>query len=135
MKNLCKEFCKKLWKQDNAWNIGRLVDNSLIPATQCIILKIVGFQVASSCNGMLLKLGYLWLTGNYIFHSLLISTVQSHPHVLILRNEAGRKMHLPRKWRQWRGVPITLSNGKEHQGGNKSSSTFIDMIAYPPPLI
>ena len=36
-------------------------------------------------------------------------------------------MHLPLKWWQWRGVPITLSNGKEHPSGNKSSLTFIDI--------
>ena len=29
-----KEFCKKLWKQNNTWNIRRSVDESFVPATQ-----------------------------------------------------------------------------------------------------
>ena len=31
-------------KKNNAWNIRRLVDESFVPATKRIILKIVGFQ-------------------------------------------------------------------------------------------
>ena len=31
-------------KKNDAWNIRRLVDESFVPATQRIILKIVGFQ-------------------------------------------------------------------------------------------
>ena len=30
-------------KKNNTWNIRHLVNESFIPATQCIILKIVGF--------------------------------------------------------------------------------------------
>ena len=41
--NFCKEFCKKLWKKNNTWNIRCLVDELFVPATQRIILKIVGF--------------------------------------------------------------------------------------------
>ena len=32
-------------KKNNTWNIRRLVDESFVPATQRIILKIVGFQL------------------------------------------------------------------------------------------
>ena len=31
-------------KKNNAWNIRRLLDESFVPSTQHIILKIVGFQ-------------------------------------------------------------------------------------------
>ena len=34
-------------KNNNAWNIRRLVDESFVPATQRIILKIVGFYIVS----------------------------------------------------------------------------------------
>ena len=30
----CKEFCKKLWRKNNTWNIRRLVDESFVPAIQ-----------------------------------------------------------------------------------------------------
>ena len=48
LKKLKKEFWvphvyKKLWKRNNAWNIRPLVDELIVPATQLIILKIVGF--------------------------------------------------------------------------------------------
>ena len=29
-----KEFCKKSWKKDNAWNIKRLVDDSFVPLSK-----------------------------------------------------------------------------------------------------
>ena len=35
---------KEIMKKNNAWNIRRLVDKSFVPASQRIILKIVGFQ-------------------------------------------------------------------------------------------
>ena len=35
--DFCKEFCKKLWKKNNTWNIRRLVDESFVPANQSII--------------------------------------------------------------------------------------------------
>ena len=35
--------CKKLWQKNNAWKIRRLVDESFVPSTQNIILKIVRF--------------------------------------------------------------------------------------------
>ena len=56
---ILQRILQEILKKDNTWNIRRLVDESFIPTIQRIILKIVGFQVASSCNGMLLKLGYL----------------------------------------------------------------------------
>ena len=59
---ILQRILQEILKKDNTWNIRRLVDESFIPTIQRIILKIVGFQVASSFNGMLLKLGYLWLT-------------------------------------------------------------------------
>ena len=31
--------------QNDTWTISRLVDETIDPATQCIILKIVGFQM------------------------------------------------------------------------------------------
>ena len=31
--DFCKEFCKKLWKKKNTWNIRRLVDETIIPST------------------------------------------------------------------------------------------------------
>ena len=34
-------------KKNNAWNIRRLVDESFVPSTQRIILKIFGFLVSS----------------------------------------------------------------------------------------
>ena len=37
-------------KKNNAWNIRRLVDESFVPATQHIILKIVRFLVNSWGN-------------------------------------------------------------------------------------
>ena len=37
-------------KKNNAWNIRRLVDESFVPSTQRIILKIVGFQHALLFN-------------------------------------------------------------------------------------
>ena len=42
-KDFCKKNCKKLWKKSNTWNIRHLVDGTIIPPTQHIILKIVGF--------------------------------------------------------------------------------------------
>ena len=36
-KDFCKEFCKKLWKK-GTWNIRRLVDETIHPATHRIIL-------------------------------------------------------------------------------------------------
>ena len=33
-------------KKNNAWNIRRLVDDSFVPLTQRIILKIDGFQMS-----------------------------------------------------------------------------------------
>ena len=41
------------YEKNNAWNIRRLVDESFVPATQRIILKIVGFLL---CNHMLQNL-------------------------------------------------------------------------------
>ena len=32
--NFCKEFCKKLWKKNDTWNIRCLVDKSFVPANQ-----------------------------------------------------------------------------------------------------
>ena len=40
-KDFCKEFCKKLWKKNNAWNVRCLVDEMIVPSSQHIILKIV----------------------------------------------------------------------------------------------
>ena len=42
------------YKKDNTCNIRRLVDESFVPATQRIILKIVGFLVNRSdkCFGI-----------------------------------------------------------------------------------
>ena len=34
MYNFYKEFCKKLWKDNNTWNIRPLVDKSFVPASQ-----------------------------------------------------------------------------------------------------
>ena len=42
-----KNFARN-YEKDNTWNIRRLVDESFVPATQCIILKIVGFLVLLS---------------------------------------------------------------------------------------
>ena len=39
-----KNFARN-YEKNNAWNIRRLVDESFIPATQRIILKIVEFKV------------------------------------------------------------------------------------------
>ena len=33
-KYFCKEFCKKSWKENNTWNIRRLVDNSFVQSAQ-----------------------------------------------------------------------------------------------------
>ena len=40
-------------KKYNAWNIRRLVDESLVPATKQIILKIVGFQNKTGAKSLL----------------------------------------------------------------------------------
>ena len=37
-------------KKNNTWNIRRLIDESFVPATQRIILKIVGFQEGRANN-------------------------------------------------------------------------------------
>ena len=42
-------------KKNNAWNIRRMVNETIVPATQHIILKIVGFQEISSQYGFLSK--------------------------------------------------------------------------------
>ena len=39
-------------KKNNSWNIRRLVDESFVPATQCIILKIVGFLYSQISKDM-----------------------------------------------------------------------------------
>ena len=38
-------------KKNNAWNIRRLVDESFVPSTQRIILKIVGFHEVHMVRG------------------------------------------------------------------------------------
>ena len=38
-----KLFARKYEKKDSIWNIRHLVDETINPATQRIILKIVGF--------------------------------------------------------------------------------------------
>ena len=43
-----KKFARNDEKNNNTWNIRRLVHKSFVPATQRIILKIVGFLVNSS---------------------------------------------------------------------------------------
>ena len=47
--NIAKNFARNYEKtslKNNTWNIRRLVDESFVPATQRIILKIVGFMIA-----------------------------------------------------------------------------------------
>ena len=50
MKNKLKGFFQSilqdLMKKNNTWNIRRLVAETIVPLTQCIILKIVGFLMA-----------------------------------------------------------------------------------------
>ena len=41
-------------KKNNAWNIRHLVDELFVPATQRIILKIVGFLVTTTLDPTLL---------------------------------------------------------------------------------
>ena len=43
-----KNFARNYEKKKNTWNIRRLVDESFIPATQRIILKIDGFLVVNA---------------------------------------------------------------------------------------
>ena len=39
-----KNFARNYAKKNNTWNLKRLVNETIVPATQCIILEIVGFQ-------------------------------------------------------------------------------------------
>ena len=32
--DFCKEFCKKLWKKNNTWNIRCMIDETIVPSTQ-----------------------------------------------------------------------------------------------------
>ena len=45
-----KIFARNYEKKNNTWNIRRLVDESFVPATQRIILKIVEFLVSTIFN-------------------------------------------------------------------------------------
>ena len=59
--NFCKEFCKKLWKKNNTWNIRRLVNESFVPVTQRIILKIVGFLFILNFHNAYLSIVTKWI--------------------------------------------------------------------------
>ena len=41
-----QRILQEIMKKNNTWNIRRLVDESFVPVTQRILLKIVGFQDA-----------------------------------------------------------------------------------------
>ena len=45
LKRFLQRIMQEIGEKNNTWNIRRLVDESFVPATQRIILKIVGFQV------------------------------------------------------------------------------------------
>ena len=47
MKPFLQRILQEIMKKNNTWNIRRLVDESFVPATQRIILKIVEFQNSS----------------------------------------------------------------------------------------
>ena len=48
MKQFLKRILQEIMKKSNAWNIRHLVDESFIPATQGILLKIVGFYYGTN---------------------------------------------------------------------------------------
>ena len=43
MQRILQRILQEIMKKKNTWNIRHLVDESFVPATQRIILKIVGF--------------------------------------------------------------------------------------------
>ena len=43
MKGFLQRILQEIMKKNNALNIRRLVNETVVPSTQCIILKIVGF--------------------------------------------------------------------------------------------
>ena len=43
MKRFLQRILQEIMKKNNSWNIRHLVDESFVPVTQYIILKIVGF--------------------------------------------------------------------------------------------
>ena len=43
MKAVLQRILQEIMKKNNTWNIRGLVNEMIVPSTQCIILKIVGF--------------------------------------------------------------------------------------------
>ena len=59
-------FLQKIWKSNNTWNIRQtLVNESIIPATQRIILKIVGFIIDRNCLVVKAKRHHIFWTNAY----------------------------------------------------------------------
>ena len=72
-------------KKNNTWNIRRLVDETIVPWTQRIILKIVGFLDTLRKKPLLSKMGVFNKNRSFPFcYPLLISPVSMLIHQKIL---------------------------------------------------
>jgi hypothetical protein len=71
--NFAKNFTRN-YEKINAWNIKSLVDESFVPLTQSIILKIVGFKkrkkILTFSSGILFILQLLWAVIEYGYVTL-----------------------------------------------------------------
>ena len=56
------------YEKNNAWNIGRLVDESFVQLTQHIILKIVGFLVLFGA----FTIAHMYTKGNCKSNSIIL---------------------------------------------------------------
>ena len=61
-KAFCKVFCKKSWKNNNTWNIRRLVDDSFVPSSQrpsVIYQRLTDFRKQKDIHN--LDWGEIWM--------------------------------------------------------------------------